>query len=237
LGGEPALAGPKDGWWDQFVEMLTGGSRTMLRPAGAVALLAIGFFAAKIMPNLPLGPFGSGAAEAGMARVREVRPDADGRVRIVVDEVRQKTISGGLESREIQELLMQAVSDPSDPGLRAQSVDLLNTQRARSSEVRDMLILALSDQSDGVRLEAMEGLKSFAQDHEVQAAVSQALLSDSNPGIRMQAIDLLTEGTGENLNRQVIGTLQQLMEREENAGLRQRCQRVLASFNATPGIY
>lgn len=236
LSREPALAGARTGWWDQFVDSLTGGSRMILRPAGAVALLAIGFFAAKLMPNLPIFP-NAAVAEAGMAHVRDVQRDPSGQVRIVLDETRQRTVTGSVNDRRIQTLLMEAVNDPNDPGLRAQSVDLLNAQQARSNEVRDMLILALNDQNVGVRFKAIEGLQAFAQDQEVQNAVSQALLTDTNSGIRMKAIDLLTQGAGENLNRRVIGTLQQLMEHEENTGLRQRCQRVLASFNASPGIY
>lgn len=234
---EPALAGPKTGWWDQLVDSLTGGSRIMLRPAGVVALLAIGFFAARFTPGGWMSFSNGAVTEAGMAHVRDVQRDASGRVRIVLDETRQRTVYGSLDDRQIQALLIQAMSDSGDPGLRAQSVDLLNAQQARSNDVRDLLILALNDQDDGVRFKAIEGLKDFAQDQEVQTAVSKALLADTNPGIRMKAIDLLTQGSGENLNRQVIGTLQQLMEHEDNSGLRQRCERVLASFNASPGIY
>ncbi len=88
-----------------------------------------------------------------------------------------------------------------------------------------------------MRFKALEGLKAFAQDPEVRSALSQTLLSDDDPGIRTQAIELLIQGSGENLDRQVIGTLQQVMLHEDNAGVRQKCQRVLASFNASPGIY
>jgi len=162
-------------------------------------------------------------------------------VQITVDETRQRIVSGGLDEQPIRELLMEAVRDPNDPGLRADSVDLLNTRvnaPAQSAEIRDALVYTLQhDQIDGVRFKAMEGLKAFAHEPEVRRALSETLLSDANAGIRTQAIDLLIQGSGENLDRQVIGTLQELMRREDNAGIKQRCQRVLASFNASPGIY
>jgi hypothetical protein len=233
LSQEARAPQPHIGWWDRFTHMLTGGPGVMLRPVGAMALVALGFFAARITSTGSL----AGVSEAGMARVRDVRPSADGRVQITVDETRQRVVSGGLDEQPIRELLMEAIRDPNDPGLRADSVDLLNT-RAQSADVRDALVYTLQhDQNHGVRFKAMEGLKAFAHEPEVRSALSETLLTDSDPGIRTQAIDLLIQGSGETLDRQVIGTLQQLMLREENAGVRQKSQRVLASFNASPGIY
>ncbi len=240
LNWEHGAPQPHITWWDRFTSMLAGGSGMVLRPAGALALVAVGFFAARLTN---IGPMG--ASEAGMARVRDVRSGAKGRVQITVDETRQRIVSGRLDEQPIQELLMEAVRDPNDDGLRADSVDLLNSRTnmrtnapAQAAEIRDALVYTLQhDQNIGVRFKALEGLKTFAQQPEVQRALSETLLSDSNPGIRTQAIDLLIQGSGENLDRQVIGTLQQLMLREDNAGVRQRCQRVLASFNASPGIY
>lgn len=223
-------------WWDRMTMSLSG-SGMVLRPAGALALVALGFFGARFSG---IGPV-AGMSEAGMARVRDVRPDANGRVQITLDETRQRIVSGGLDEQPIRDLLMEAVRDPNDPGLRADSVDLLNSRvntPAQSAEIRDALVYTLQhDENTGVRFKAMEGLKTFAQEPEVRKALSETLLTDANAGIRSRAIDLLTQGSGDNLDRQVIGTLQELMRREDNAGIKQRCQRVLASFNASPGIY
>jgi anti-sigma factor RsiW len=248
LNWEPGAPQHQIGWWDRFTGWLTGGltggSGMVLRPAGALALMALGFFGARLTNTGSIG-----LSEAGMARVRDVRPGANGRVQITVDETRQRIVSGGLDEQPIKELLMEAARDPNDPGLRADSVDLLNSQvnsgvnsrvnaPAQSADIRDVLIFTLQhDQNTGVRFKAMDGLKAFAHEPEVRRALSETLLSDANPGIRAQAIDLLIQGSGENLDRQVIGTLQELMLREDNAGIKQRCQRVLASFNASPGIY
>jgi hypothetical protein len=236
LNWEHGAPQPHTTWWDRFTNMLAGGPGMVLRPAGALALVALGFFGARLTNVGSIG-----MSEAGMARVRDVRPGANGRVQITVDETRQRIVSGGLDEQPIRELLMEAVRDPNDPGLRADSVDLLNTRAntpAQSAEIRDALVYTLqNDQNIGVRFKALEGLKAFVHEPEVRSALSQTLLSDANPGIRKQAIDLLIQGSGENLDRQVIGTLQQLMLHEDNAGIRQRCQRVLASFNASPGIY
>lgn len=244
------------GWWDQFVDALmlrpAGGVRggsSWLRPAGALALVAIGFLAARVAPDAGVGVVGMSLADPGAQRVRSVAPAPDGGVQIVLDETRQRVVSGGLDDRNIRVLLLSAAKDPSDPGLRYETVGILN-DRAQASEVRDTLIYALEhDENAGVRLKAMDGLKPFAQQPEVRKALSGVLLSDGNPGMRTQAIDLLTQGVGEStglggdnaaghaLDRDVIGTLQELMNRENNAYVRQRGQRVLQLVNASSETY
>src|SRR6202030_1263377 len=130
-------------------------------------LLALGFLGARFTPFLSQS-FPGGASEAGVARVRDVQTAPDGRVRIVVDETRQRTISGGLDDQKIQSLLLEAVRDPNDPGLRSDSVELLKNTHAQSADVRDALIYELqNDENTGVRLKALAGLKSFVQQPEV----------------------------------------------------------------------
>ena len=244
----PARAVSKEpsGWWDRFVYSLTARSilRPILRPVGAVALIALGFFGARFTPLL--SETFPGASQAGIRRVSDVETQTDGTVRVVVDETRQKTVAGNLDDQQIRTLLLEAVRDPNNSGLRADSAALLS-RRAQSAEIRSALVYLVGhDPNDGVRLNAMEGLKSYAADPDVRVALSQALLSDANPGVRTQAIELLIPsssiskldgGAVPNLDRATIGTLQELMLRENNASLRQRTQKVLEAINASAEIY
>jgi hypothetical protein len=239
---------PRRGWWDQFVDALmlrpaTGGG--WLRPAGAMALLTIGFMGARYVPALGPQVAGMSLGDTGAQRVRSVEPSANGGIQIVLDETRQRTVSGQLDDQNIRVLLLSAAKDPSDPGLRYETVGILN-DRAQAAEVRDTLIYALQhDENAGVRLKAMDGLRPFAVQPEVRKALTGVLLSDGNPGMRTQAIDLLTQGVGEStgsasgtaLDRDVIGTLQELMNRENNAYVRQRGERVLQLVNASQETY
>jgi hypothetical protein len=177
--------------------------------------------------------------------VRSVGPAPNGGIQIVLDETRQRIVSGGLDDQKIRILLLSAAKDPADPGLRYETVGILN-DRAQAAEVRDTLIYALEhDENAGVRLKAMDGLRPFVLQPEVRKALAGVLLSDGNPGMRTQAIDLLTQGVGESadktagsaLDRDVIGTLQELMNRENNAYVRQRGQRVLQLVNASQETY
>jgi anti-sigma factor RsiW len=230
-------AAPKRaGWWDRVVDALTlRPSARMLRPAGALTLVALGFFAARMVPYAnPNGSLNS-AALMPESRVRYVEPEADGRVQMIVDETRQRVISGRLDDAPIRGLLLNAAKDP-DPGLRAETVGILKSS-AQAADVRGALIFAVEhDQNAGVREKALNGLTPYATQPEVRNALTYVLLSDSNPGLRTEAIDLLTRGP--QVDRQLIGTLQELMLRGEQLGyVRERCRRVLLAVNASAETY
>jgi anti-sigma factor RsiW len=108
----------KPSWWRQ----MTGGWNVQfLRPMTVMALLAVGFFAAKVTPGLNFagGMASMGLGNFGGAQVRNVATEPDGRLRIVVNETRERTISGSRDDRQIRELLMTAAKEGADPGLRA----------------------------------------------------------------------------------------------------------------------
>jgi hypothetical protein len=201
---------------------------------GAVAMLILGFVAARMTPATLLGPWhAASVAEPVTSRVRYVEPGAPGQVQIVVDETRQRVLSGRVDDQAIQRLLLTAAKDSSDPGLRVESVDLLKN-RSQSTEVRQALLYALQhDSNAGVRLKALDGLKDFAADPETRQALTQVLLKDNNPGVRTQVIDLLIQGH----NNAMVGVLQELMMKEDNGYIRMRCQKALHEMNASVETY
>jgi HEAT repeats/Putative zinc-finger len=247
-------AKPSTGWWDSFVDAITlrnsdGTPRFAagyLRPVGALTLVAMGFFAAQFVPQFMTRAGGGlramGMGDVGASRVRYIEPSADGRVHIVLDETRQRIVSGTVDDQKIQALLIAAAKDPTDPGLRAETVDIL-TSRAHTADVRDALVFALQkDENAGVRMKAMEALKPFVNEPEVRTALTHVLLSDANPGLRTQAIDLLTGGANSsvdrNVDRQIVGALQELMQRGEQQGyVRERARHVLQAVNASLETY
>jgi len=219
-------------WWKQILSSLQ--AITWVRPVGALGMLAIGFFIARAMDfrNAAIA-----VTDPGAAKVRYVEAGTNGEVRIVLDETRQRTVSGRLDDQSIRSLLLNAVKDQADPGLRVQSIGMLNNN-AQSSEVRDALLYALShDTNDGVRMKALEGLKTFARDPEVRTALTQSLLHDSNAGLRAQAVDLLTEGGSRGMDAGVVGALQELLSSEGNAYVRERSQSALHAVKASAEIY
>ena len=224
------------GWWRQ---MSGGWNIQFLRPMTAMALLAIGFFVAKATPglNLPGGVTSMGLGDFGGAHVRNVATEPDGRLRLVIDETRERTISGSREDRQIRELLMAAAKEGADPGLRAQTITILIGD-AGASDVREALAFAMAnDENTNVRLKAMEGLQRYTSDPVVQNALAHVLLNDPNSGIRTRVIEALDEREGQELNRQMVGALQELMSREDDQDVRERARRMLLSIKASDGTY
>ena len=228
-------------WWRRpgWRQMAGSWNVQFLRPMTAMALLAIGFFAAKVTPGLNFagGVASMGLGDFGGAQVRNVATGPDGRLRIVVDETRERTISGSREDRQIRELLMAAAKEGADPGLRAQTVTILIGD-ANASDVREALAFAMAnDENTNVRLKAMEGLQRYTSDPMVQNALAHVLLNDPNSGMRTRVIEALDEREGQELNRQMVGALQELMSREDDQDVRERARRMLHSIKASDGTY
>ena len=199
------------------------GTPAVLRPLGAIALIAIGFFGGKLWDATRQN------SEPSLVRVRNLTQDSEGGVRLVLEEVRQRTMTGRVDDDRVRGMLLAAATDPSDPGLRARSLDVLK-DRGDQSEIRQALLQALErDANPGVRLKAIEGLDRFSDDPETRRVLSSVLLTDENPGIRTKAIDLLVN----NMQAEVIGTLQELVVRESNPYIRQKSLKALREANAS----
>jgi HEAT repeats/Putative zinc-finger len=202
------------------------------KPAAALTLLAIGFFGGRLVPPTPaVSPARSNEPVA--TRVRYIQPNEDGDVQLVVEEVRQRVLSGGMDDNRIRTLLLSAARESSDPGVRVETMDLLKSQSG-SEEVRHALLAALqNDPNAGVRLKALDALRAVAEENETRRVLSEVLLTDENPGVRTQAIDLLTQKREPAL----VGVLQELMTRENNNYVRLKCQKVLQEMNASAEIF
>lgn len=227
----------RSGFWDKLRDGFTVRFHFagFAQAGGAVAMLILGFVAARMTPASFTGPWRTASVVEPVttSRVRYVEPGATGQVRIVVDETRQRVLSGRVDDQAIQGLLLTAAKDSTDPGLRVESVDLLRN-RSQSTEVRQALLYSLEhDPNAGVRLKALDGLKDFAADPETRQALTQVLLKDNNPGVRTQVIDLLIQGH----NNAMVGVLQELMMKEDNDYIRMRCQKALHEMNASVETY
>jgi hypothetical protein len=225
----PAPVPEQRGLWTR-VSAWFNPSQGWLKPAGAVALVALGFFAARLTTVSNLGNGRTAVfAEPAVSRVRTIDSDSTGRIQMLVEETRQRVLNGRLDDEPIRQMLLTAAKDPSDPGLRVESVDLLKSQ-PQSAEVRRALLAVLQhDPNAGVRLKAIEGLKTFSGDPETQKVLAEVLLSDDCPGIRTQAIDLLVQGR----QASMAGVLQEVLKKEDNNYVRLRSQEALRRMNAS----
>jgi hypothetical protein len=214
------------------------GMGRLRQPLGALALIAIGFFAARLINTA--APSGTGALLSSVtsptddvySTVRSVQPDNSGGVAISLDETRRRVVKGSMNDGNIQRLLLAAAHED-NPAVRVESVDLLRSQSG-STEVRDALLGVLSQDSNaGVRLKALEGLKPLAGDSEVRNTLRRVLLADDNVAVRMLVIDLLVANRDDNM----VGMMQGLVQQENNNSVRLKLEKALRDMNASPGRF
>jgi anti-sigma factor RsiW len=231
--------------WGRFRDGLHNGLGAWLpslgawrMPLGASALLALGFVTARLTAPGAAGPFNLATLSPEVvSSVRSVQPAREGsqpgEVQIVLDETRQRVISGQLNDSNIQRLMLAAAHDESNPGVRWESVDLLKGH-SDSSPVRELLLNRVAeDPNPGVRLKALDGLKTYTGDPEVRKVLAQVLVHDDNPGVRIAAVDALTAHADDNM----VGFLQSVVQKEDNTYVRRRCVKALQDMNASVGTF
>jgi len=240
-GGAPSRSNSSKGPWTLFLEAMgftLSGLVRFRQPAGALALLAVGFFAARFtgvggsgMPGA-LTTAGLSPSDQVFSTVRSVDSDSSGRVEIKFDETRRKVISGRLDDQNILKMMLTAASED-NPAVRLETVNLLKS-RCNSAEVRDVLLnLLANDLNVGVRLKALEGLGPMAGDPQVQKTLTHVLTVDDNPAVKIQAIDLLAQ----HHNDAFVGVLQGLVQTENDSALRHKYEKMLKDVNASIGTF
>jgi anti-sigma factor RsiW len=228
------------GPWTLFLEAMAhsfGSLNRLRQPIGAAALIAIGFFGARLttqQTQAPVNGDGPVTAEEPYHTVRSVQSDPQhaGAVVITFDETRRRQKVGRMDDPDIQRLLVAAAHED-NPAVRVESVDILKNQ-ARSDEVRAALCDMLAgDPNDGVRLKAMEGLRGSAADPQVRRALAQVLRENVNTAVKIQAIDLLSAHRDDS----VVGLMQAMVQRERNDSVRLKLEKALREWNASIGTF
>jgi hypothetical protein len=224
--------------WTLFLEAMGatfGGFRRWQQPVGAVGLMALGFFAARLTtgnPGAARAPQPAGPSDEVYATVRSVLPEQAGLVRISFDETRRRELTGRMEDPNIQRLLLAGTREE-NPAVRLQSVDQLSGQ-PESGEVRDALLNALThDPNAGVRLKALDGLRALSADPQVRKALAGSLVSDDDTAVRSKAVDALVQ----HRDQQMVGFLQGVVQRENNDYVRYRAEKALRDWNASVGTF
>jgi hypothetical protein len=237
-------AGARRRWWERLFPTGFSATRWSAQIAVASFLVFAGFTAARLMDSGRLPSFSDGSmAQMGMfdpskARVRDIQPDGQNGVRIVVDRVQQQEITGNLDDEKVRRLLLVAMQDPTDPGIRVDSVEAL--QHETGSDIRDALLNTVKhDANAAVRIKALQGLGQFASDPQTREAIEYVLKHDNNADVRSEAIDMLVPADHVVLlTPDVLTTLQGILSAEhENDYVRSRSAQVLRALNASGPVY
>jgi HEAT repeat protein len=173
---------------------------------------------------------------SGATAIREVRPNGPNAVRIVVEQVGEREITGNPEDETIRRLLLAGMSDPLDPGVRIDAVQSLAGQPG--NDVKQALLHSVrNDPNAAVRLKALDALGRFAPDTETQDTLKYVLQHDDDAAVRSEAIDLLAP-VNHPLTPEMAATLESVLRSgQQDDYVHARCVQILREFGLSPDLY
>lgn len=206
-----------------------------LRWASALAILVVGFSAGWTVqgqtgPTLPPSSQAErpwiGADMTGLRinGITQVNPDPQtGEVKLTLNAERQVTLEGSLDDPRIQGVLVYAMTNYDNAGIRQDTAEALGP-RSTNPAVREALVhAARHDPNPGVRREALEALRPAADQDDVRAALLDVLKNDKNPGVRVATIDILLEHADD----EDVPVLTELAREHQNPYVRYKCTKAL----------
>lgn len=185
-----------------------------LRLAVAAVLVAVGFLlgrrpsgSTEAIEDLALAraPVQAehGTISPAFAGVQSVEFDpASGTVEIQYNTVNEVAVRGLPGDAAVQALLEQALLDDTNPVARLYAAKALqaapSTQAAPDSQlVAALTFLLENERNEGIRLQAIEALRTLYRQTPLSTAARQSLLNvllhDENSALRIEALELLTE--------------------------------------------
>ena len=221
-------------WWDDVVSSFRVPIQLRV-PVGAMAIFALGFLAARYVPQNVQGNMDAASlAQPMFSTVRSVDPAAaNGEITISVDDVARHVVRGRLDDPRIQQLLLSAVREEDNPGIRADSIAVLQGRAGLEPERQALIEAASHDPNAAIRLKALEGLRQYAADAAVRRMFANVLLLDDNAGVRSGAIDALR---GQH-DQSIVGLLQEVVQQEDDNYVRMRVEQLLDAMRASVGTY
>jgi hypothetical protein len=222
-------------WWSRWVFDLGGWMRqAKVAPALITAIFIVGFAAGTLatwqMTNKGVIPTTSRPNDnqaniAGISDISQV--PGTNQVQIKYDTLQPQSVTGSLDSPQIQQLLLYAARANANSGVRINATNIL-AQNSQDNQVREALMFSLRyDKNPGVRLKALDGLSPYVKtDTRVRDALLEALMNDANQGVRSEAIHLLEPVRADSSVRQALVTL---AAQDKNEYIRSEAKRILAS--------
>jgi putative zinc finger protein/HEAT repeat protein len=225
------------GWRNLFERWFVGfGSALPSRAAVALSLVVLGFgLGWEIRPRLgsapPAGPGGTVVADLGNLHINNISQvpasRENGPVRISVDADHHMTLEGSLDDPRIRQVLVDALKDYNNPGIRHDSLDVLRSNPGNPS-VRGAFLSAMQNDPDaGMRLDALQAAEELDWTPEVRQAFLNTLEKDKNPGVRVAAVDVLTEHADDSL----LPAFERLAASDPNRYVRMKSLSTLRKLN------
>lgn len=182
-----------------------------------------------VVTTRPVAVLPASPGNISVGNIRFIDADAsDGSVEFTYEATAPMHVRGNVNDPLIQDVLSEALVDAQNPGIRLRAVSLLNTDQLKQPDaaVKRALITALKmDENNGVRKQALAGLQNFPFDDEIRDALLFVLNNDSNPAMRIAAIDAIR--TERYRDPEVLRVLEEKMHTDGNEYIRYRSRAVV----------
>jgi hypothetical protein len=211
--------------------------------AGAAAGILVGFLLFKgpavggTNPQLITAGNTYPEEAANISNIRLIDPDpTDDQVELSFDAVKQVRVSGSISDEKIRSVLMYAMMNGNNPGIRLNSLNLLNSSSGTpyDSEIKEAITSAVKyDDNPGVRREALKVLKNFTFDQDVKRSYIYVILNDTSSAMRIEAINGLVEAgrNGMVLSEEEQKIFRERLLQDENSYIQLRARTVLEEYN------
>lgn len=202
------LAAPKEEerwqfftWARQWMALRPGWSAAALMLVGAI----VGTQAFQWLPFSPVANSGSPVNVLAASKIPEDQLDkveisnvnfsrSTGKVQIQLQAEQPMTISSDEDPADMRRVLTFVVSngDRFDADIRLNCLEALRSAAATDEQTRAaLLVAARKDQNAAVRLKALDALRDMVALASVRDALLDRLQNDPNPGVRVEAVNLL----------------------------------------------
>ena len=219
---------PPKRWYERLTQRMTNNFASIqAAPVAACLLMLVGAGAGILGGYEYAQSHAARAAQVAQSRIAAPAPSAEIAsissivrqpnseiVDVTYNQVVPEHMQGSLDDPKIRELLMLASENSASPLVRDDSVGLLAAEcraghSCQAAGIRDALMVVLRyDKNSGVRLKALDGLAPYvAADTRVRDAALEALLNDSDPRIRTEAVNILEPVEADMSVRQVLHTV------------------------------
>jgi hypothetical protein len=160
----------------------------------------------------------------------------DDNIEFSFDAVREVKVAGSINDENIRNILMYAIMNGNNPGVRLNSLNLINSseQLDFDNEIKEAIISAVKyDDNPGVRREALKILKTFPFDQDVKRSYLYIILNDSSSAMRIDAINHLLEASSKEspLSKEEMTLLKDKLLDDENSYIRLRAKTVVEEHN------
>jgi hypothetical protein len=242
---DEALDREQMGWGSALREWLP--RLGIVRPAGALAalsLVVLGFGlgwtlrprAGALVPgaekDLSLSTMGLG--DARISGISQVSPDPNtGGVRITLNAERRMTLEGSLDDDNVRKVLVYALKNYDNPGIRVDTLEALRASGNNPSVQPELLYALRNDPNLGVRLEALKAVRRMNWNPEVrQALVDVVRQPKANQGLRGAVVDELVKHAVKDRDVVALSALEQLAANDPNDYVRVKSLRALVALGA-----